>query len=63
MNLENKEMDQSLETLISPVLFFLVFFFFLAEFPSGMWKVARPTNFAQASKIRTGKPGRCLWPI
>ena len=28
---------------------------FLAEFPSGGWKLAEPTNFTWASKIGTGR--------
>ena len=29
-------------------------YYFLAEFPSGTWVPAKPTNFAWASKIRLG---------
>ena len=50
MDLENKETDQFLERLVSPVWSFLVLFF-SAEFPSGARRLAKPTNFAWASKI------------
>ena len=41
-------MDQFLERLIPPCLFFL-FSIFLAEFPSGAWVLTKPANFAWAS--------------
>ena len=43
-------MDQFLERLIPPCFSFL-FSVFLAEFPSGAWVLAKPANFALASKI------------
>ena len=43
-------MDQFLERLIPPCRSFL-FSVFLAEFPSGVWVLAKPANFALAFKI------------
>ena len=39
----------------SPVSFFPL----LAEFPSGMWVLTKPANFAWTSKIGLGRP-QCL---
>ena len=47
---KNKKSDQFLERLIPPCRSFL-FSVFLAEFPSGAWILAKPANFAWASKI------------
>ena len=44
-------MDQFLERLIPPCRSFL-FSVYLAEFPSGAWVLAKPTNFALDSKTR-----------
>ena len=48
VDLENKETDQFLERLFSSCRSFS---HLLAEFPSGAWRLAKPTNFAGASKI------------
>ena len=48
VDLENKEMDQFLERLVSSCRSFS---HLLAEFPSGTQRLAKPTNFAWASKI------------
>ena len=66
-NLKNKEIISVSGKTDSPVSFFPL----LAEFPSGMWVLTKPANFAWASKIRPGRPQcllsfrrmeRCLWP-
>ena len=54
VDLENKEMDQFLERLVSLCSLFS-FTSFLAEFPSGVQRLAKPTNFAGASKMGTGR--------
>ena len=36
-----------------------LYYYFLAELPSGTWVLTKPTNFAWASKIRPGRP-QCL---
>ena len=55
---KNKKSDQFLERLIPPCRSFL-FSVFLAEFPSGAWVLAKPANFALASKFRMrGSPSR-----
>ena len=50
MDLENKEMDQFPERLVSSCHSFS---HLLAEFPSGVWRLAKPANFALASKTHT----------
>ena len=50
VDLENKEMDQFLERLVSSCRSFS---HLLAEFPSGAWRLAKPANFALASKTHT----------
>ena len=53
-DLKNKEMDQFLERLVSSCR---CFSHLLAEFPSGAWRLAKPANFALASKIHArGSP-------
>ena len=55
---ENKNGSVSGKT-DSPLSFFLVLRFFLAEFPSGAWVLAKPANFALAFKIQArGSPRR-----
>ena len=56
VDLENKETDQFLERWFPPCGLFS-FSSFLAEFPSGAWRLAKPANFALASKTHTrGSP-------
>ena len=64
-----KKTDQFLERLI-PLC--CSFFPLLAEFPSGAWMLAKPANFALASKTHArGSPRRgtlryssgCQWPM
>ena len=43
-----KKWDQFLERLFAPCRSFS---HLLAEFPSGAWKLVKPTNYAWASKI------------
>ena len=58
-------MDQFLERLIPPCR---SFFPLLAEFPSGAWMLAKPANFALASKThargspKAGHPLLFKWP-
>ena len=65
-------MGQSLERLVSPVWSFLSSF--LAEFPSGVWRVAMSTNLSwllrptregaqggAPSAIQAGASGLCRW--
>ena len=68
---KNKKSDQFLERLIPPCCSFL-FPVFLAEFPSGVWVLAKPANFALAFKFhargspRLGTPrysSGCQWPM
>ena len=65
-----KKTDQFLETLIPLCLSFL-FSVFLAEFSSGSWVLAKPANFALASKVHVRGSPRwgtlhysrgCQWP-
>ena len=56
---ENKENGSVSGKTDSPLSFFLVLHFFLAEFPSGAWVLAKPANFALAFKIHVrGSPRR-----
>ena len=53
-----KKTDQFLERLILSCRSFL-FSVFLPEFPSGVWMLAKPANFALAFKFHTrGSPRR-----
>ena len=53
-----KKSDQFLERLVPPCRSFLLPVF-LAEFPSGVWVLAKPANFALAFKFQArGSPRR-----